>query len=199
MYQIFLLLDTGPLGPCQVKRCKPNSRELWLVGGFDLQLQYSFWAFCALGSSLFCVSVWNIFFSMLRTLGCIEQSFLERSPAQQRTPDNWLASNNPCRPNHCPERVASGWSFYCALLDHIGWVQLSVWEDCFPKFEHGHSYVLEPVQVKQFPRKYLGTMRKTEIQPCTLLVSKNYKRNRGPSQTRIGVSCGTCAKLRFCR
>ena len=171
---------------------------------------------------------------MLRTLGCIEKSFLERSPhsnalqtiGQQQPMQAKSLSRARCEwliqagegyqplednPNESKQKainlekinqflsyepgtelkltgkfviikdtkkevMVNGRNVVimenCALLDHSGWVQLSVWEDCFPKLEHGHSYVLEPVQIKQLLRKYLGTMRKTEIQPCTLSVSK---------------------------
>ena len=84
------LLDTGALGPVssnamQAKFSRTMVRRLVASTSncsmaFELSVHSD--------RRCFCVSVWNIFFSMLRTLGCIEQSFLERSPTQQRTPDN---------------------------------------------------------------------------------------------------------------
>ena len=85
----------------------------------------------------------------------------------------------------------------CAIIGQHGWAQLSIWEDCFTKLQHGHSYTFNPIQVKQFQRKYLTTMKKTEIEPAVIPIQKKVAREM-EEKARLELAYAVTTVASFC-
>ena len=86
----------------------------------------------------------------------------------------------------------------CALIDQHGWAQLSIWEDCSTKLQYGHSYTLNPIQVKQFQRKYLTIMKKkTDIQPAVIPIPKKVAREM-EEKARLELAYAVITVASFC-